>query len=487
MPYPNEHAVRVADPSLFDKMSFRRKEIAPGISIIVAQRPGGSAMETQAYRFSANKFTFAQVKQWIKSHKVKHILMEAASGNAEHSDSVPIFTPVIEMDPSCINIDGFNFSEDPMYFDTGLNIPEVITDVDVICFTYETSLIDGPADILRLAEGAETVQFDDSSYIEKDAALFEVCERNGQSYTIDDLESMVKSFKEPVDDFNWSVPIQVDHSKSAHDTTGHLRQVWHDGTTLFGKLRFVGKNAVEKVTSGLWKKLSIGLSFFKNGLSKIREVSVSAFPYIETARIFSKDFVKGDENMEKDAKTEIAEITEVVAVPETTETTPIEESMSEVVEDTPAVETTVKTEKAGEKIEVAMSDTAPAVEVNMAAEIDRMKAEFAQNLETIKVEFQAKIDEKERIILFREREQVIVNFMDSGKTTPAMKDSELRLVQSFSDDQMKTYIEMKESQPAIVVFDTLGKSALKKPVDEKIDAKKEAAELLALVGRTPAK
>jgi hypothetical protein len=70
-PFRNEHAARVQDPKLFRKDSFRRKQIAPGVSIVIGKKPSSNSTETQSYRFSASKFTAAQAKAWLKSHKIK--------------------------------------------------------------------------------------------------------------------------------------------------------------------------------------------------------------------------------------------------------------------------------------------------------------------------------------------------------------------------------------------------------------------------------
>jgi len=83
MPYPSEHAFRVKSPSAFQADSFRRKEIADGVSIIVGKPKGGDKMETQTYRFAKDQFTFAEAKKWMEEHDVKHISAEKAVGNVE--------------------------------------------------------------------------------------------------------------------------------------------------------------------------------------------------------------------------------------------------------------------------------------------------------------------------------------------------------------------------------------------------------------------
>lgn len=71
MPYTSSHAARVEDPANFEKNSFRRKTIAPGISIIVGKKKGSDSMVTQSYRFDKSKFTPEQAKKWLKDHNIK--------------------------------------------------------------------------------------------------------------------------------------------------------------------------------------------------------------------------------------------------------------------------------------------------------------------------------------------------------------------------------------------------------------------------------
>jgi len=80
MPYPNEHAARVKNPNLFEKDSFRRKNIADGVDIIVGKIKGESKLTTQAYRFNKDNFTVAEAKKWLKDHDIKYIDFEPASG-----------------------------------------------------------------------------------------------------------------------------------------------------------------------------------------------------------------------------------------------------------------------------------------------------------------------------------------------------------------------------------------------------------------------
>jgi hypothetical protein len=74
MPFPSEHSARIRNPDEFISDSFRRKNIASGIDIIIGKLKNGSnSMETEAYRFKKSIFTAEEAKNWLKSHNIKYI------------------------------------------------------------------------------------------------------------------------------------------------------------------------------------------------------------------------------------------------------------------------------------------------------------------------------------------------------------------------------------------------------------------------------
>ncbi len=81
MPYQNEHAARIHDPSGYT--SFARKQIASGIDAIFGVKNGKS--EIQAYRFNRKVYTAAQAKAWLKAHKITYIAFEPATGGMNES------------------------------------------------------------------------------------------------------------------------------------------------------------------------------------------------------------------------------------------------------------------------------------------------------------------------------------------------------------------------------------------------------------------
>lgn len=86
-------------------------------------------------------------------------------------------------------------------------------------------------------------------------------------------------------------PIQLDHSTSARDTVGRV----YDGplevgdfegkAALFGNLRFLGAENVERVRDGRWTHLSLGADL--EG-AKLNEMTVTPFPAAPKASLLSK-------------------------------------------------------------------------------------------------------------------------------------------------------------------------------------------------------
>ncbi|MGD9211242.1 MAG: HK97 family phage prohead protease [Desulfobacteraceae bacterium] len=79
MPYPNEHTARIEKPSEFINDSFRRKNIARGIVLVLARRENKpDEMIKQAYRFNVRYFSAAQSLDWLKDNEVEYLSFEPA-------------------------------------------------------------------------------------------------------------------------------------------------------------------------------------------------------------------------------------------------------------------------------------------------------------------------------------------------------------------------------------------------------------------------
>jgi hypothetical protein len=90
-------------------------------------------------------------------------------------------------------------------------------------------------------------------------------------------------------------PVQLDHSASARDTVGRLvgdleigDHELDDGQkvpAVFGRLRILGKDNVERVQDGRWTHLSLGADF---ELGKIVECTITPFPAAADASMLSR-------------------------------------------------------------------------------------------------------------------------------------------------------------------------------------------------------
>lgn len=80
MPYPIQHVARIANPDSFQPDSFREKEVAPGIVLLLAKRKGGNTMEGQAYHFDASRFPPHTAVAWLEEHNIKAMFLDMATG-----------------------------------------------------------------------------------------------------------------------------------------------------------------------------------------------------------------------------------------------------------------------------------------------------------------------------------------------------------------------------------------------------------------------
>ncbi|MED1286061.1 hypothetical protein [Bacillus mycoides] len=118
----------------------------------------------------------------------------------------------------------------------------------------------------------------------KDAELFSVGTHRGKAYTVEHLEALTNSFNKED-----KIPLQLDHSESVRDTVGFLESVSVVGNKLMGTVRIIEDSIKKRVNEKLAKKVSI--SFYtdeKGNPSRIREVSLVAFPQLKGAQLFSE-------------------------------------------------------------------------------------------------------------------------------------------------------------------------------------------------------
>lgn len=247
--------------------------------------------------------------------------------------------------------------------------------------------------IIYIGQFAEEFSEKDGA-LYKDAEMFSTGTHRGVEYTEEDLQGLVDTFS--VED---NVPIQLDHSSSVRDTVGFLEGASVKDGKLLGKLKFMDKEIQEKVKSKLMNKLSISfyLKETDNGIkpSKIREVSLVAFPQVKSARVFSENGFhsdyeeKEDKNM-TDKKIDLNELTEQIRL---------------------------------------------AVEAQVADQFSELQTQ---------VESLKGADQKFKQVTV---ESKIEKFSAENKVVPAQKDALTKLLASFTDEQAQAFDEfMSNSQ-----------------------------------------
>jgi len=76
MPYLNEHAARIKDPKIFDKIKRQNNKFGEDIDVLWGIKD--SKITLQAIRFNSNKYSVDEAKKWLKEHDYKYVSFEEA-------------------------------------------------------------------------------------------------------------------------------------------------------------------------------------------------------------------------------------------------------------------------------------------------------------------------------------------------------------------------------------------------------------------------
>lgn len=300
-------------------------------------------------------------------------------------------------------------------------------------------------------------------YLDVPARLFTAGTHRGKLYTKQDLKDLASTFRPPQTDLSdWDVPVQLDHSDSARDTMGHLRSVFVRGDKdLMGVLRFVGQEAIQPVRERRYRKLSVGIRL--TNPKRLKEVSVTPYPQVLGAAL--------NFNEEADAMKTGTEAEKPVTQPEVkpVETPATETKMAEA----PKPEVKTVTPPAPEKpAPVAlMSEELKAEVARQLAEAEAKFNERTAALEAKHNEREAKLVAQEQVARFKELTALVDSFSEEGaaKSVPAMREKELALVKTFSEEQLALYKEVKSLQPPVINYGVLGVQESKMTADENAD------------------
>jgi len=324
-------------------------------------------------------------------------------------------------------------------------------------------------DLITFDEGE--IAFDETNFtegeangepwLETPARLFRTGKHKGRNYTEADLDKMGASVTEPAGNAGWNVPVQLDHNHSARNTAGHLRKAFREGSVLRGVLRFCGSEAVKGVKAGNFTRLSIS---HRPDMS-LHHVAVTPFPYLlDSAVGFS-----GLTLMDPGVADAIKQIAASLQLPpqdnqpsqdKPEEDKPVAEDAKKQAESPPETTSTTATDKA--------ENTKEAAPAASFTSIDELTRDFNEKTAAQQAQIDAllaKQAEQEQAMRFTELAGIVNEFSEAGKTLPVMRDAELALVQSFSDEQLELYRAYKDSQPALVDYAVRGMQTSCKPGD----------------------
>ena len=234
----------------------------------------------------------------------------------------------------------------------------------------------------------------------KEAEMFSTGKHRGKEYTEDHLLTLASNFA--VED---AIPIQLDHSESARDTVGFLEEASVKDGKLLGKVRIIEEWAKEKVIKKLLNKLSVSFYTDKEGNpTRLREVSLVAFPQVKGAKLFSENgFVSEVEELEQ--------FEEVQPMPEETNVDKFAE------------------------LEAAYAER--------FSQLEGKLQKFTEEKVTAKVE----------------------KFQESNKVVPAQKESLTKLLASFSEDQAEAFEEFMSNMGAVEFQEVAEVEAGEKPAE----------------------
>lgn len=262
----------------------------------------------------------------------------------------------------------------------------------------------------------------------------------------------------------YSPPLQLDHSQSATHTVGRLvgpveakeYEDPDDGEKklgLYGKVKFLGKENVEKALDGRYTHVSIGADLTNH---KISELTITPFPAAANASLLSKgkdedmDYATMKEKMAKYTKAK-KHLKEKMKMSEEEAEKKLAEAKDEEL-----------SKMAAEQDEDDKKMAAEEVEKKMAADKDeeKKKAEMTATKEKItKLSAQLKADE-EIVRLAARKSSIVIRLSKlraTAKITPAeIKKLKVEEIAKMSDDASEAFFKGYETRENVIPVGQLG-------------------------------
>lgn len=308
----------------------------------------------------------------------------------------------------------------------------------------------------------------------REARVFYPGKHKGRKFTADDIIAMAKNFVA-----GEYIPIQLGHSVSPKDTVGQVLRLYLKGIELWASMLFLGKEAVESVTTGKWQKVSIGLVIKDN---KVYEISVTSFPALSDTQIYSTEggiaLSKTDKPQKVDGAQDSKKPDESDKVISLEEFQAMKKKLQETEEKVKVFESKLTEEK--EK---------PTEEDPGKAEMTEDKNKMVSFTEFQKMKSQMEKMEKENAKLqdtvqYDKDKDFIEEFVQMGKTTPAMKDHEVDLYHSLNDEQRESFKKWKDSQPVLIDYSVHNIRSFEKPGEDQEKAKERGKNIASFAQKS---
>lgn len=277
-------------------------------------------------------------------------------------------------------------------------------------FTVRTLEVNSMSNIKNLRYQGKFTEFSEAisegEDLIKEAIMFSTGTHRGKEYTEEHLSTLANNFA--VED---AIPIQLDHSESARDTVGFLEEATVKDGKLLGKVRIIEEWAKSRITQKLLNKLSVSFYTDKEGNpTRLREVSLVAFPQVKGAKLFSENGF----------------------------TSEAEESQVQTEEVQPMPEETNKFTELEEAYAAKFSE----FEKKMEAQEAKLQ-KFAEEKVATKVE----------------------KFQESNKVIPAQKESLTKLLASFNEEQDEWFEDFMSNAKVAEFEEVAEVEGGEKPVD----------------------
>lgn len=265
-------------------------------------------------------------------------------------------------------------------------------------------------------------QFDESGLV-RGVEAFKAGTWRGKKYTTQHLQEMADNFKKLRDEGLLEPPLKVDHSESAKDLIGWVKDLYVEGDSLMADVLFTEEEAIQKVRRGTWKKVSSEIyhhykeeSNGKDYGMVFRALSIVSIPHLKNIRgiVLNAEMLEEDSNMKLDDFKKL-----------------LDEKFNEISKD--KADFTELSSKLMDEVKSFMEG-----EVKKYQEQAEKMADEAQKAKEYAEKLEKQIKEKEI-------DEQVKAFSEAGKIVPAQEEALKKLLGALDQEQTKLFNEFMEN------------------------------------------